>query len=77
MCGGDEIGKYVESHMVEMLINEQEYQKKNYDKAIKNAFDSMDNKLREQFDGKVTYQGTTMLLTLITDENVYVANIGV
>ncbi|CAD8064229.1 unnamed protein product [Paramecium primaurelia] len=74
--GGIEYGKYIQDHIVEALINDQEYKQKNYDKAIVSLYERLDNQLKNQFKESTSYQGVTLLLTLITNENIYVANAG-
>lgn len=59
-----------------MLANDADYKRGLFDKALRNTYEVLDQKLL-QFKDSCSYQGLTLLAVLVTEEIVYVANCGV
>lgn len=73
---GGLISKYASKELHKILINEEEFKLKNYEKALKSAFFKLDDKMQQDEELLNCEAGSTAVVSLITDKTLYIANCG-
>jgi len=73
---GGLISKYASKELDKILINEEEFKLKNYDKALKSAFFKLDDQMQQDEELLNCEAGSTAVVSLITNKTLYIANCG-
>lgn len=72
--GGKEVAEYAKSNFIQVLLEQDEFKKHNYDRALTDAFMKLDENLKsEDFS---TDTGSTACVVLITKNKIFCANAG-
>jgi len=73
---GGIISKYASKELHKILMNDEDFKLKNYEKALKSAFFKLDDQMQKDAELSSSEAGSTAVVSLITDESIYIANCG-
>lgn len=73
---GDQSAIYSSSHLLEAILDTDEFKQNDIPRGIRSGFLNMDNELREEFSLSVNNSGTTAIGAFISPDTVYLANCG-
>ncbi|ORX61077.1 protein serine/threonine phosphatase 2C [Piromyces finnis] len=73
---GGVVSKYASKELHKILINDNEFKSKNYEKALKSAFFKLDDQMQKDAELSNCEAGSTAVVSLIVDKSLYIANCG-
>jgi len=73
---GGVISKYASKELHKILMNDEDFKSKNYEKALKSSFFKLDDQMQKDAELSNSEAGSTAVVSLITDKSLYIANCG-
>jgi protein phosphatase 2C family protein 2/3 len=73
---GGVVSKYASKELHKILVNDNDFKSKNYEKALKSAFFKLDDQMQKDAELSNCEAGSTAVVSLITDKSLYIANCG-